>query len=85
MKNNLDDLIASCGIGNRLSKEDDKLYFHMFVISKKSKKVYFCGDYWNEDICNIVESTDFIFVFDEFIKIFDTQKSRDTILASLLF
>jgi len=45
MKNNLDDLIASCGIGNRLSKEDDKLYFHMFVISKNSKKVYFCDNY----------------------------------------
>lgn len=82
---NLEKHIISAGISNRLSKDDGKLYFHMFVIGKNNKKVFFCGDYWDEDICNVVESTDFIFVFDEFVKIFENKSSRDTILASLLF
>lgn len=81
----LENYIASAGISNRLSKEDGKLYFHMFAIAKNNKKVFFCGDYWDEDICNRVESTDFVFVFEEFVKVFEDKKSRDTLLASFLF
>lgn len=82
---NLEDFIVSAGISNRLSKDDGKLYFHMFIIGKNNKKVFFCGEYWDEDICNVAESTDFIFVFEEFVRIFETQESRDLVLASLLF
>lgn len=80
----LEDLIATVGISNRLAK-DDKLYFHMFAISKNGKKVFFCGEYWDEDICNIAESTDFIFVFNEFRDIFKIKESRDLLIASFLF
>lgn len=82
---NIEDFIVSAGISNRLSKDDGKLYFHLFAIGKNNKKVFFCGDYWDEDICNRAESTDFIFVFDEFVKTFETKESRDLLLASFLF
>ena len=81
----LEDYIVSTGISNRLSKEDGKLYFHMFAIGKNNKKLFFCGDYWDEDICKRVESTDFIFVFQELVKNFENEETRDALLASFLF
>jgi len=79
----LENLIAMVGISSRLS--EDKLFFHIFAVSKNGKKVYFCGDYWDEDICNVAESTDFIFVWEEFKIMFESKESRDLLLASFLF
>lgn len=80
----LEDYIVSAGISSRIDISS-KLYFHIFAISKDNKKVYFCGDYWDEDIKNKVESTDFNFVFDEFVNTFKDNDIKNTLLASFLF
>ena len=61
----LDGLIASYGIGN--NNNDLNFKFHIFVIGKGHKKLFYTEDEeWTEDINGRAESSDFIFVYNIF-------------------
>lgn len=82
----LDKLIASYGIGNHIDKENNKRYYHIYIVSTSDRKIFFCEDgTWSEDINNRAVTEDFIFAYEVVCEALDTEEKRNAIEATLLF
>ena len=79
----LDSLIASYGIGNNNNNEDYK--YHLFIIGKNGIKLFYYGTAWGEDINHRVETSDFIFAYEQLGEMFKDEEMREHIEANLLF
>jgi len=80
----LEDNIATYGVGSNNNSEDFK--YHIFVISKSGIKLFYTADStWSQDINKRVETSDFIFVYEELGTLLNTPEVRDLIDTSFLF
>ena len=77
-------MVASFGIGNNNNADDYK--YHLFVIGKSGIKLFLYEDMvWGEDINKRVETSDFIFAYEQLGSILDDEEMRTHIEANLLF
>lgn len=82
----LDKLIASFGVGSHISKEDNKRYFHIFIVGNNCIKIFFTEDEeWTEDINKRAETDDVTFANEALCVLFETEDKRNKIEANLLF
>lgn len=80
----LEDLIGSIGVSHNHDEVDSK--YHLFIIGKNHKKLFFYEDnVWGEDINRRVETTDFIFAYQALSTMLEDEEMRKHIEANLVF
>lgn len=80
----LEDLISSIGVSHNHDEVNSK--YHLFIIGKNHKKLFFYEDgVWGEDINKRAETTDFIFAYKTIASMLEEEEMRNHIEANLVF
>ncbi len=80
----LESIVANYGVGNNGDDADYK--YHLYIIGKNGTKLFFYEDgAWGEDINLRVETSDFIFAYQQLGSMLEDEEMRNHIEANLLF